>query len=92
MKQFLLNIKGEIYSNTVTVGDFNIPSTSIDRFYRQKINKETVALSDALDYMDLIDVFRAFSPKEYAFFANVHGTFCSINYMSGHKSSLSINF
>ena len=41
----LTAIKGEIIidSNTVIVGDFNNPLTSIDRSSRQKINKETQA-------------------------------------------------
>ena len=37
------------------IGDFNTPVKSIDRSSRQKINKETLALNDALDQMDLIN-------------------------------------
>ena len=47
-----MDIKGEINSNIVTVGDFNTPLTSMDRSPRQKINKETVALNDTVDQMD----------------------------------------
>ena len=35
------NIKGEIDSNTITVGDFNTPLTPMDRSSKQQINKET---------------------------------------------------
>ena len=41
----LTAIKGEINSNTIIVGDFNIPLSSMDRSFRQKINKETQALN-----------------------------------------------
>jgi len=41
MRQILTDIKGEIDSNTVIVGDFNIPLTPMDRSSKQKINKET---------------------------------------------------
>ena len=58
-----MDIKGEIDRNTVIVGDFNTPLTSMDRSSRQKINKETAALHDTLDQMDLIDIFRAFQPE-----------------------------
>ena len=34
-------IKGEINSNSVTVGNFNTPLSLMDRSPRQKINKET---------------------------------------------------
>ena len=39
-------IKGEIAGNTIIVGDFNTPLTSMDRSSRQKINKETQDLND----------------------------------------------
>ena len=49
IRQMLTAIKGEIDSNTITVGDFNTPLTPKDRFSRQKINKETQALNDTID-------------------------------------------
>ena len=55
IRQTLTDIKGEIDSNTITVGDFNTPLTLIDRSLKQKINKETQVLNDTLDEMDLID-------------------------------------
>ena len=45
--QTLADIKGEIDSNTIIVGDFNIPLTPVDRSSKQKINKETQGLNDA---------------------------------------------
>ena len=47
-RQILTAIKGEIDSNTIIVGDFNNPLTSMDRSSRQKINKETETLKDTL--------------------------------------------
>ena len=49
IKQILRDIKREIDNNTIIVGDFNTPLTSMDRSSRQKINKETVVLNDTLD-------------------------------------------
>ena len=62
----------------------------MDRSTKQKINKETQALNDTLDKMDLIDIYRTFHPKitEYNFFTSAHGTFSSIDHILGHKSSL----
>ena len=40
VRQMLADIKGEIDSNTIIVGDFNTPFTSMDKLSRQKINKE----------------------------------------------------
>ena len=43
MMQILMDIKGEIDSNTITVGDFNTTLTSMDASSRQKINKATLS-------------------------------------------------
>ena len=39
IKQILTDMKGETDRNTIIVGDFNTPLTSMDRSSRQKINK-----------------------------------------------------
>ena len=72
------------------MGDFNTPLSSMDRSSRQKINKETQALNDTLDQMDLTDIYNAFYPKaaEYRFFSSAHGTFSRTDYILGHKASL----
>ena len=61
----------------------------MDRSSNQKINKETMALNDTLDQMDLTDIFRTFHPKaaEYAFFSRAHGMFSRIDHILGHKSA-----
>ena len=38
IKQTITEIKGEIDSNTIIVGDFNTPLTPVDRSSKQKIN------------------------------------------------------
>ena len=42
--QILMDLKGEIESNTMILGDFNTPLTSMDRSSRQKLNKQTAAV------------------------------------------------
>ena len=89
LRQMLTAIKGEINSNTIIVGDFNTPLTPMDRSFRQKINKETQALNDTIDQVELIDIYKTFHPKaEYTFFSSAHGTFSSLYHILGHKSSL----
>ena len=63
VRQMLTSTKGEINSNTIIVGDFNAPLTPMDRSTKQKISKETQALSDTMDQLDLIDIYRTFHPK-----------------------------
>ena len=62
----------------------------MDRSLRQKINKETQALNNTLEQLDLIDIDRAFRPKaaEYTFFSSAHGTFSRIDDILGHKTTL----
>ena len=89
--QMLISIKEEIDSNTIIVGHFNASLTPMDRSSRQKINKETQALNDTIDQIDLIDIYRTFHAKtaDYSFFSSEHGTFYRIDHILGHKSSLS---
>ena len=49
-----------------------------------------MAFNNALDEMDLTDIYRAFHPKEakYTFFSSVHGTFSKIDHIIVHKASL----
>ena len=64
ISQMLTAMKGEGDSNTVIVGGFNTPLLPMDRSSKVKINKETQALNDTLDRMDLIDIYRTFHPKQ----------------------------
>ena len=44
-------------SNTVIVVDYKTPLSSMERSSRQEINKETQALNETLDLVDLIDIY-----------------------------------
>ena len=48
IKQILTSIKGEIHSNTILVGDFNIPLTSVSASSRLKTNNKMLVLNDTL--------------------------------------------
>ena len=63
----------------------------MDRSSKQNINKETQALNDKLDQIELVVIYTTFHLKaaEYTFFSGTHGTFSSINNMLGHRASLS---
>ena len=66
----LTALKEEIDSYTIIVGDFNTSLTPMDRSSKQKVNKETQALNDTVDQIDLIDTYRTFHPEtaDYPFF------------------------
>ena len=90
IKQLLINISNLIDKNVVIAGDFNTPLTEMDRSSRHTVNKETRALNETLDQMDLTDIFRTLHPKatEYTFFSSAHGTFSKIDHILGHKTAL----
>ena len=87
----LTAIKEEIDSNKIILGDFNTSLTPMDRSSRQKINKETQALNDTIDQIDLIDIYRTFHPTtaDNTFFSRAHGTSSRIDHILDHKSNLS---
>ena len=72
IRQMLTTMKGEIDSNTIIVGDFNTSLTPMDRSSKQKINKETQALNDTVDQIDLIDIYIIFHPKVPEYTSQVH--------------------
>ena len=90
IRQLLTRMKGEINSNTVIVGDFHTPLTPMDRSTKQKISKETQALNDTMDQLDLIDIYRVFHPKtmDFTFFSSAHRLFSRIDHILGRQSSL----
>ena len=49
IRQILTGKKGEMDGNTTIAGDFNTPLTSVDRSSRQKIEKASEILSDAIE-------------------------------------------
>lgn len=52
-------MKGEI-DNTKIVEDFSTPTSTADRSSKQIINKEEIDLNQALDQMELTDIYRTF--------------------------------
>ena len=82
--------KWEMNNNTIMVRDFNTPLTTVDKSTKQKISKETQILSDTMDQLDLIDIYRIFHSKtmNFTFFSSAPGTFSRIDHILGPKSSL----
>ena len=65
IKKILEDFKKDIDSNRIIVGDFNTPLSKMDRSSKQNINKDIVALNNALDEMDFTDIYReTFIPKK----------------------------
>ena len=82
----LTDIKEENDSSTIIVGNVNTSLTPMDTSSREKINKETQALNDTIDQIDLIDIYRTFHPKtaDYTFFSSAYRTFSRIDHILGH--------
>ena len=54
--KILEDFKKDIDSNTIRVGDFNIPLSTMDRSSKQRINMDIEALNNVLDQMDLTHI------------------------------------
>ena len=79
-----------IECNAFILGDFNSPLTE-GQITRHKISKETEALNNTIEQIDLTDTYRTLHLKatEYTFFSSAHGTFSRIDHILGHKKSFS---
>lgn len=72
----------------IIVGDFNTPLSATNRFFRKKINKETLELNHTLEQADLIDLYRTFYPTVAEhIFLKCTGTFSRRDRI-GHKTNL----
>jgi len=56
--------KAHLAPDMIIVGDFNTPPSSLERYWKQKLNRDIEKVIEVMNQMDLADIYRKFHSKK----------------------------
>ena len=73
MRQKQTELQERIDKSTAIIGNFNVPFSEADRYWRKKISKDIAELNNTINQLNIIDIYTSLNNRRICIFLKLKG-------------------